>query len=79
MPCLVKPLTRRAVRLPHLPTPVNRLISAMTWPLVQVAARSRPLRAECEPIRRFDRAFTDAVGKTRGESSTSRCAATRRI
>ena len=58
VPCLVKPLTRRAVRLPHLPTPVNRLISAVTWPLVQVAARSRPLRAECEPIRRFDRDFT---------------------
>ena len=55
---LVKPLTRRAVRLPHLPTPLNRLISAVTHPLVQIVARSRPLRAECEPIRRFDHAFT---------------------
>jgi hypothetical protein len=44
--------------MPHLPTPVNRLISAVTYPFVQVAARSRPLRAECEPIRRFDGAFT---------------------
>ena len=58
VPCLVKPLTRRAVRLPHLPTPVNRLISAMMYPLVQIVSRSRPLRAECEPIRRFDASFT---------------------
>ena len=58
VPCLVKPLTRRAVRLPHLPTPVNRLLSGITWPFVQVAARSRPLRAECEPVRRFDNAYT---------------------
>ena len=58
LPCLVKPLTRRALRLPHLPTPLNRLISAITLPVVQVIARSRPLRAECEPIRRFDASFT---------------------
>jgi hypothetical protein len=58
LPCVVKPLTRRAVRLPHLPTPINRLISAVTHPFVQVVARSRPLRAECEPIRRFDSSFT---------------------
>jgi hypothetical protein len=58
VPCLVKPLTRRAVRLPHVPTPLNRLISAVTYPFVQVVARSRPLRAECEPIRRFDASFT---------------------
>jgi len=58
VPCVVKPLTRRAVRLPNLPTPLNRLISALTHPFVQVVARSRPLRAECEPIRRFDASFT---------------------
>jgi hypothetical protein len=58
VPCVVKPLTRRAVRLPHLPTPVNRLLSAMMYPLVQIVSRSRPLRAECEPIRRFDTSFT---------------------
>lgn len=58
LPCLVKPLTRRAVRRPNLPMPVNRLIAAVTHPFVQVVARSRPLRAECEPIRRFDSAFT---------------------
>ena len=58
LPCLVKPLTRRAVRLPNWPTPVNRLVSAVTLPFIQVVARSRPLRAECEPIRRFDNSFT---------------------
>jgi hypothetical protein len=58
VPCLVKPLTRRAVRLPNWPTPLNRLISVVTLPVVHVVSRSRPLRAECEPIRRFDAAFT---------------------
>jgi len=58
LPCLVKPLTRRALQLPHAPAPLNRLISALTYPIVQVVARSRPLRAECEPIRRFDASFT---------------------
>ncbi len=58
VPCLVKPLTRRAVRVPSLPTPVNRLLSALASPVVHVVSRSRPLRAECEPIRRFDRSFT---------------------
>ena len=54
VPCLVKPLTRRAVRLPQWPLPLNRLLSAVTWPIVHIVSRSRPLRAECEPIRRFD-------------------------
>jgi GNAT superfamily N-acetyltransferase len=58
VPCLVKPLTRRAVRLPNWPTPVNSVVSAIAYPLVQVLARSRPLRAECEPIRRFSDSFT---------------------
>lgn len=58
VPCLVKPLTRRAVRLPNLPLLVNRVLSAVTLPVVQVVSRSRPLRAECEPIRRFDSSFT---------------------
>src|SRR5688572_21921192 len=58
LPCLVKPLTRRAVRLPHWPTALNRLVSALTLPVVYLVSRSRPLRAECEPIRRFDSSFT---------------------
>jgi hypothetical protein len=58
LPGLVKPLTRRAVRFAHLSTPFNRLISAAFYPIVQVVSRSRPLRAECEPVRRFDSSFT---------------------
>jgi hypothetical protein len=58
VPCLVKPLTRRAVRLPNMPMPVNRLLSGLVYPFVQIVARSRPLRAECEPVRRFDGSFT---------------------
>ena len=58
LPCVVKPLTRRAVRLPHWPTALNRLVSAVTLPVIAVVSRSRPLRAECEPIRRFDSSFT---------------------
>ena len=58
LPCVVKPLTRRAVRLPQWPPFVNRLVSAVTHPAIRIVSRSRPLRAECEPIRRFDPAFT---------------------
>ncbi len=57
LPCLVKPLTRRALRLPNLPLILNRLISAVSLPVVRVVSRSRPLRAECQPIRRFDASF----------------------
>jgi len=38
---------------------VNRFVSAVTLPIVRVAARVRPLRADVEPIRRFDASFTD--------------------
>jgi hypothetical protein len=58
LPTLVKPLTRRAVRLPNWPNSINRIVSAVTLPVVQIVSRSRPLRAECEPIRRFDTTFT---------------------
>jgi hypothetical protein len=58
VPCLVKPLTRRALRRPNWPAPVNRLVSAVTLPFVRIVARSRPLRAETRLIRRFDETFT---------------------
>jgi GNAT superfamily N-acetyltransferase len=58
IPGLVKPLTRRAVRLPQWPMTVNRFVSAVTLPVVRVAARVRPLRADIEPLRRFDASFT---------------------
>ncbi|MCX6550909.1 MAG: GNAT family N-acetyltransferase, partial [Acidobacteria bacterium] len=56
--CLVKPLTRRALRRPDGPVPVNRLVSLLTLPFVRIVARARPLRAEIEPVRRFDDSFT---------------------
>src|SRR5258708_26844774 len=58
VPCLVKPLSRRAFRHPRWPVAVNRLISALTWPLVLVVSRTRPLRAEVRVIQRFDETFT---------------------
>ena len=59
MPCLVKPLTRRAFRHPRWPTPINRLISALTLPIVLIVSRARPLAAEVRLIRRFDDSFTE--------------------
>ena len=59
VPCLVKPLTRRAFRRPNWPEGVNRVVSALTLPLVRIIARSRPLRAEIEMIRRFPGEFTE--------------------
>jgi GNAT superfamily N-acetyltransferase len=59
VPCLVKPLTRRAFRRPSWPTAMNRLVSAVfTLPIVKIVGRVRPLRADVEPLRRFDSRFT---------------------
>ena len=59
VPCLVKPLTRRALRQPGWPAPINRLVSAATLPAVRLVARMRPLAAQVEPIRHFDVRFTE--------------------
>jgi predicted N-acetyltransferase YhbS len=58
VPCLVKPLTRRALRMPNWPVAVNRLVSALALPLIKIVARTRPLRAEVRMIQRFDDSFT---------------------
>jgi GNAT superfamily N-acetyltransferase len=58
VPCFVKPLTRRALRRPNWPVPVNRLVSALTLPIVKIVARTRPLGAEVRLIQRFDDSFT---------------------
>jgi GNAT superfamily N-acetyltransferase len=58
VPCLVKPLTRRAVRQPGWPPLVNRVVSALTLPAVKVISRPRPLRGETVLTRRFDDTFT---------------------
>jgi hypothetical protein len=54
IPCVVKPLSRRALRRPDWPLPVNRLVSAVTLPFVKVVARQRPLRESVEVVRRLD-------------------------
>jgi GNAT superfamily N-acetyltransferase len=59
IPCMVKPLTRRALRRPNWPMPLNRFVSAVTLPFVRIIARVKPLRAEIEPIRQFDDRFTN--------------------
>lgn len=58
VPCLVKPLTRRAFRRPRWPVALNRLVSAVSLPIVKIAARALPLKAEVGTIRRFDASFT---------------------
>lgn len=55
LPCVVKPLSRRALRRPNWPPAINRLVSAVTLPFVRVIARARPMREEVEVVRRFDR------------------------
>jgi GNAT superfamily N-acetyltransferase len=58
VPCLVKPLTRRALRNPDWPVAVNRLVSALTLPVVRIVARERPLHGDVQIIHRFDDSFT---------------------
>jgi GNAT superfamily N-acetyltransferase len=58
VPCFVKPMSRRAFRRPNWPVPLNRLVSALMWPIVKIVARARPLRAEVRLIQRFDDSFT---------------------
>ena len=58
VPCLVKPLTRRALRRPNWPVGINRLVSAITLPIVLIISRARPVRAEVRLVQRFDDSFT---------------------
>jgi GNAT superfamily N-acetyltransferase len=58
IPCFVKPLTRRALRRPEWPDAVNRLVSALTLPVVRIVARDRPLHADVRMLQRFDESFT---------------------
>jgi GNAT superfamily N-acetyltransferase len=58
VPCLVKPLSRRALRRPTWPVGLNRLVSYVTFPWIRVIARSKPLQGEVRTIRHFDESFT---------------------
>lgn len=57
VPCLVKPLTRRALRQPTWSVGLNRVVSAVTLPLVKIAGRVRRLDHTPEIVRRFDASF----------------------
>jgi hypothetical protein len=54
MTCLVKPISRRAFRIPTWPVAINRLVSAITLPVVRIVSRTQPLKEEVEVVRRFD-------------------------
>src|SRR5215467_15269274 len=51
VPCLIKPLSRRALRRPTWPVGLNRLVSAVTLPWVRMVARTRPMKGEVRLIR----------------------------
>lgn len=57
VPCLVKPLTRRALRRPGWSVGANRLLSALTLPWVRLVARSGPLQGEVRVLGQFDARF----------------------
>jgi hypothetical protein len=57
VPCLVKPLTARALLRPGWPRTLNRLISAAAEPAIRIATRGHSLERDLEPIRRFDSRF----------------------
>jgi predicted N-acetyltransferase YhbS len=59
IPCFVKPLTRRALRRPEWPLVLNRVVSALTLPIVKIVARHRPMHAEVRLLQRFDDSFTE--------------------
>lgn len=59
VPCLAKPLSRRALRRPDWPMPINRLVSALTLPFVRIIAREKPVDADVAVIRSFGDEFTE--------------------
>lgn len=58
VPCLVKPLSRRAFRRPSWPVALNRFVSYVTLPWVRLVSRPRPLQGEVQTTRHFDEGFT---------------------
>jgi hypothetical protein len=58
VPCLVKPLSRRALRQPNWPVAINRLVSYLTFPWVRLVSRARPLAGEVVTVRQFDDRFS---------------------
>jgi GNAT superfamily N-acetyltransferase len=58
VPCFVKPLSRRALRRPTWPVPINRFVSYVTLPWIRLVSRSRPLEGTVRTVRQFDERFT---------------------
>ena len=67
VPCLVKPLSRRALRRPTWPLALNRFVSYVTLPWVRVVARTKPLQGEIRTIRQFDEGFTRLWNRVAGQ------------
>lgn len=67
VPCLVKPLSRRALRRPNWPVGLNRFVSYITLPWIRLVARARPLQGEVQLIRHFDDSFTRLWERVRGK------------
>ena len=67
VPCLVKPLSRRALRVPTWPQAVNRLVSYVTYPWVRLVARTKPLQGEVRTVRHFDEGFSRLWDRVRGQ------------
>ena len=65
--CLVKPLSRRALRIPTWPMAVNRFVSYVTLPWVKLVSRARPLTGEVRAIGHFDESFTRLWDRARGK------------
>jgi hypothetical protein len=64
--CLVKPISRRALRRPTWPVGVNRLVSALAAPAVRVVSRLRPLHEEVQAVRRFDTGVDELWERVKG-------------
>jgi GNAT superfamily N-acetyltransferase len=67
VPCLVKPLSRRALRRPTWPVGLNRLVSYLTFPWIRLVSRTRPLKGEVQIVRHFADGFTALWERTRGK------------
>jgi hypothetical protein len=73
VPCLVKPLSRRALRRATWPMPLNRLVSAVSYPFIRVISRPRPLAAQIEPIRHFDSRFSELWSRLQSRFALAVC------
>ena len=77
VPCLVKPLSRRALRRPHWPVAVNRFVSYVTLPWIRLVSRSAAARGRSAHHPPLRRAVHAPLGERAGASSRLRCGVTR--